>query len=282
MQIRPQETFPVLYQISDPSDAAIYYARAVMRNSVTGAIIKINNLNYLNLKRDAGNSRRFSALLQSPPDISGLGFWIDITVSLYNDSGYTIKNTTYQENIDKYLVAERWNVLFGGGGSGNSGPAKSTKDPLDYTKLTELIRSEISLLLPTNPESKVEEVISQGQEIKDLILATQVPAAPKIDLETHTKTILKEIGEYFKKIPEFDSKPLLKKIDSIKIPEPDLEKHFEKLLKEIRESFLVLQNSLSEKPDNSPAYIPDSRVRSLLGRSEVPVHLTNRVKDLTI
>jgi hypothetical protein len=141
IQIQPQQVFAIVRQLPDPSDTATYYVRAEIRNAQTDAIINIGANTYLNLT-DKG-SRRFIATFQAPADISGRGLLISIRTTVYTDSGYTTQSTTYNEEIETYLVMERFNPrdmlkimgpAFGDGG----GP------DINYKKIREIFTEELS------------------------------------------------------------------------------------------------------------------------------------------
>jgi hypothetical protein len=187
MQILPNAPFPIVYVISDPSDVATYYVRSVVRNSATGAIIKINNANFVNLTVDPTNSRRFSKLIQSPIDVSGNGFFIDVTTTVYTDSGYTTKSQIYQEDNVKYLVLQPWTTGLGLGGGG----WKPEGGGIDWKKIKELILEAFNELPTTElPNLDLSPVLIHTKQIKDMISEIPQPEKVNIDLESHTKRII--------------------------------------------------------------------------------------------
>lgn len=109
MQLQPQEYFTIVRQLQDPADVNTYYVQAVIRNARTDAVIDTINLT------DRG-SRRFSLPWQVPADTSGLGFYISVLTSVYTDSGRTTKSDQYGEEMETYLVDNRFRNLGGGGG----------------------------------------------------------------------------------------------------------------------------------------------------------------------
>jgi hypothetical protein len=210
LQISPQETFPIVYKLSDPNETDTYYVRAVVRNSVTGAIIKINGANFVNLTdRTSG---RFSTSVQAPHDASGLGFYIDVTITVYSDSGYTTKNQKYADVLDCYLVQARVNSSsLGGGGLG-----------FDYKKLKEIVIEALNSLPTTDvPETDLTPVTQRLGRILNLVEALEAREilTPE-SFAPHTDKIITTINKAIKNIPEVDVTPILEKLDSIEFPEP--------------------------------------------------------------
>lgn len=217
MQYRPQEAIPIVYLISDPNDSATYYVRSVMRNSGTGAIIKINGLNYKNLTVTAGNSRRFTGIVQAPSADAG-GLHIDITTTVYTDSGYTTIATGYQESLDLHLIQERWNTGYGTGAGGYTPKAPE----LDWAKMEALIIKVFNELPSTDiPETDLSGVYAQGDRIHEAIKAITIPEQKPIDLSEHTNKILSAVADHFTalKIPELDLSPVLDQIAALEFPE---------------------------------------------------------------
>lgn len=228
-QLSPQETFPIVYLISDPSDANTYYVRAVLRNSVSGAIIQVNGQNYVNLT-DLTN-RRFAQSIQAPNDPSGLGLYMDVTVSVYTDSGYTTKSDAYQEENAKYLVQQRWNQALGGGAGG----FVSTKEVVDYKRIAQIVL-EVFLGLPTTeiPAFDLSPVLARCDELCGLIEGVKMPEIPKIDLKPHTDSVVAALQLFARDLrqnmPKLDFQPVLDAISKIKFPEAkDYEQNFGKL-----------------------------------------------------
>lgn len=174
IQIQPQEQFPIVRKLGIPNDSNTYYVRAVLRNSITGVIIQVNGLNYVNLT-DTG-SQRFAKTISAPTDPSGNGLYVDITTSVYTDSGYTtLAFDTYSDELSSYLIQQRWNMALGMGGGGGEG--------ISYKKIREIVKEEVS---------KIEEVDLSG--VKGAIVAvaeqiTKLPKPEKLDLSPVLKKI---------------------------------------------------------------------------------------------
>lgn len=131
IQIQPQQNFAIVRQLPDPSDSTTYYVRAVIRNAMTDTLIATVNLT------DEGE-RRFIAVWKAIADISGQGTLISIRTSVYTDAAYSVISTTYTQEIETYLVLERFNPnvivsalgpALGGGGA-----------DIDYKKIKEIFK----------------------------------------------------------------------------------------------------------------------------------------------
>lgn len=110
VQLKPQQNFTVVRQISNHLDSGTYYVQAVIRNAYTDAVLATLNL-------DDKGSQRFSKNWQVPADVSGQGFYLSIVTSVYTDSGYTTKSENYGDEESTHLVAELpTGARFGGGG----------------------------------------------------------------------------------------------------------------------------------------------------------------------
>lgn len=236
-QLDPQETFPIVYVLSDPSDTGTYYVRAVLRNSVTGAIVRVAGLDYVNLTNLG--SRRFSKTIQAPNDASGLGTYIDITVSVYTDSGYTTKSDVYQEENTKYRIQQRWSPAMGnGGGYGTAGGSNAS---IDYKKLAEVVVEAFNSLPTTElPEVDLRGLYAQGDTLRELIKAIKMPEMKDVDLMPHTNMIISAMTTMMRELhlalPKLDLQPALDAIGAIDIPEgEDYKPHFDKLHAALKE-----------------------------------------------
>lgn len=157
MQIEPQTTLPILYQLVDPFDSTLYYVRAVVYDSTTGAVITTKNLT------SQGNGL-YKSTITAPADGSGLGRHIHVIINVYTDSGYTTNSDAYQRQIDKYVVKS--SLKFGGGGSGSD---------IDYDKIRKIFSGIIDAMLVTLTESikasktNLKPVLAQIQALQDAI-----------------------------------------------------------------------------------------------------------------
>lgn len=109
MNILPQSTLRIVRQLTDPLDSGTNYVQAVVRNSTSGDIVATINLT------DKTN-QRFTGEYTTPPDISGMGYYIDVTTSVYTDDAYTTLNTNYAIEAQTHFIHEQ-RVHMGGGGA---------------------------------------------------------------------------------------------------------------------------------------------------------------------
>jgi len=185
ISINSSERFPIVRKLSDPSDAGTYYVRAVVRNSITGATIGT-----VNLDNDGLSIQRFVGTFVAPTDASGQGLWIDVVTKVYSDSGYTTQDTVYSDEVESYLVAQRWNYNLGHDFAG--GPVGPD---IDYKRIKKIVEEVIGIpkevdLSPINnkldlidakikpvefPESDYSSIISAIAEVKNSIATLPGP-----------------------------------------------------------------------------------------------------------
>lgn len=181
MQLHPREQFTIVRQIEDHTDSNTYYVQAVVRNAKTDAVIDTVNL-------VARGGQRYSQNWLVPVDGSGQGFYISILTTVYEDSGHTSKSALYGEKIDIYLVQERMNVNFSGGGGGSD---------IDYKKVRKIIQEELEKL-PPYPETP--KTITKTEIVtKEIVKEVKVPHIVE-------KVVVKEVNvpQIVEKIKEVD------------------------------------------------------------------------------
>lgn len=218
MQIRPNAPLPIVYVISDPTDAGTYYVRSVIRNSATGAIIQILGLNYVNLTVSPSNSRRFSKTILTPQDSSNVGFYIDVTTTVYTDASYSTVSSNYQEENIKYLVLEPWSVGLGlGGGGWGSGDAKK-ESSFDYDKLLKLLEILIRKIIDETPLkdlkntdlvpvlSGIKEILGAHEKLESLptglnSLRSDIASRPKFE-KTNLSPVLEGLQSFLASMSE--------------------------------------------------------------------------------
>lgn len=169
MQIEPLYTLALSYQLSDPSDTGTYYVRAVLRNTLTSAVISTVNLT-------SQGSGRFTGNTLAPADPTGQGFHMDATITVYTDSGYTTPSDVYQKENRNYLVRTANRNLGGGGGGGTD---------VDYDKIQRLIKAEIAALVALLPkETDFSGVFASLEKLQESIDELPEPpeATPATDL----------------------------------------------------------------------------------------------------
>ena len=130
MQVEPQTPLPLVYQINDHMDASrdSYYVRAVVRDSLTGATIQSKNLSSAGL-----GTGRYTSQFGAPVDGTGLGRQIDVTTTVYSDSGYTTKHASYAEVLERWYVKSA-PVHYGGG---------NTSEDIDYARIEKILKKAV-------------------------------------------------------------------------------------------------------------------------------------------
>ena len=169
ISLSPREKFTIVRGLGDHTDATTYYVRAVIRNSRTDELIATVDLD------DSGDGLRFIKQWQVPADPSGQGFYIDITTSIYTDSGYTTKTTKYYDEYDTYLIAERMNPNLGFGGGTD----------VDYKKIQRMITEAVSGIPKAEkvsiPKIDLTTVLDAISDVQHAISSIDIPKAESID-----------------------------------------------------------------------------------------------------
>jgi hypothetical protein len=177
MILRPGEKFVIARGLGDHTDSGTYYVQATVRNARTDELLATVKLT------DRGN-RRFSSDYQVPWDSSGLGMYILVTTTVYEDSGYTTKSASYTEEFNEYLVDERQPQSTGGGAE------------IDYKKIRKIFSEEVEKL-PEPPEVEVDLQPIYGLLGKILQVCNEItmPEMPDMSgLEKELSTISKQIS----------------------------------------------------------------------------------------
>ncbi len=200
----PQRVFTVVRQITNHTDTATYYVRAVIRNAYTDAIIDTLNLT------DKGG-QRFKYDWQVPADPSGQGFYVSIVTSVYTDSGYTTKSENYGDEESTYLVSRNSTQgRLGGAGSG-----------VDSFTVRSIIQEELDkrkpepVTFPTIPtpkeyEMRWDEVFGAIAEVRDAIDRIQPTNLSTVYAQLDT---LKRAIEEKEVTPPTDLTPVLDKLN---------------------------------------------------------------------
>lgn len=186
ISIQPQSQFAIVRQLADHTDITTYYVQAVIRNSISDEIIDT-----INLTDKTGG--RFLKTWEVPADVSGFGFYIDITTSVYSDSGYTTKATAYGDELEDYLVFDRIKGSGGGGGGADI--------DVDYKKIEKILIKTIEPLtslknIDLGPVlKKIEGVINKVDGIK-IPPPENINLIPALEaIRRSEKNIVKSISE---------------------------------------------------------------------------------------
>jgi hypothetical protein len=266
--ILPGQSFTIVRQLGLPGDTATYYVQAVVKNSVTGAVIATVNL--------SGNSaQRYTGTFQAPADKTGLGTNIDITTSVYTDSGYTTPSQLYSIENTTYVVRDtsRW----GNGGGGLGGGSTSYSPDVDYEKIRKMILEAVASIVfpvfPEMPEHKETDLSGVMSKIESLESAIQgkdlSPIHEKVSaLHTFVQEKLEQIVETIHSKPEFKETDLSPILDAV---EDYFEDHKEMLkgsVSSLREDLMSkledldnLDTSLEELLTKTQEHLKRKRVR---------------------
>lgn len=215
MNILPQSTLRIVRQLSDPSDSDTYYVQAVVKNSATSAVLATVNLT------DEG-SQRFTGSYFTAPDASGNGYYIDVTTTVYTDSGYTTLSANYSRDTFTYHVFQE-QMHFGGGGA-----------EVNYDKIRKLIKEELAAQEKMEiPEQRdiTPEMLAVERRIKDVVLMSvqgiKMPEQVQPDLDRVIRDVNSKVDEAINTIllavdqkevtPEPDFTPVLGEIQSLPI-----------------------------------------------------------------
>lgn len=167
-QVNPNENIQLVYLFADTTDGNTYYVKAVMRDSITGAILAT-----VLLTQSPTNTRRFTGSIQAPGHNGSSAYYVDITITPYTDAGYITVAVAYPETLDLYQVAYRWSQALGSGGSGGA-------NGVDWSKFNASIAKQF------------------GDSIQEMLKSMPVPADP-IDAEALKSSIVKEIKGHLDK-----------------------------------------------------------------------------------
>lgn len=232
LQLNPRESFTIVRQIEDPSDATTYYVKAFVRNAKTDALLTTVTLT------DRGD-RRFSADYSVPADASGNGFWISILTSVYTDSGYTTRSTDYGDKMDTYLVQERYQF--------NPNYPIPVGPDLDYKRLRKIVEEEVKkIVIPDIPQpkeidlSEIKKAITDVERRIAIIKFPDIPVPEKINFTpviSKIDSLLEKIDGLPKEIPPY--------------PITDLSPVFTTLKEEVKK--------LEDKLNNLESYNQESR-----------------------
>lgn len=176
MQISPLQALPVAYETSIPGDTTLYYVQAVLRDTASSAVLQA-----LNLKNVSSTPNRYVGSFNGSnlTDASGLGHAVDVTITVYTDSGYSVLSPNYQILQTSYMVLQPWINNLGMGGGLN----------IDYDKLQKMfdgkkmdnaeIGNELSRRIPKFDYSKISEATETSRSALSAELRGHVEALSK-------------------------------------------------------------------------------------------------------
>lgn len=262
MILHPREYFTIVRQLDDPNDSGTYFVQAKIYNARTDTL-----LDTVNLTDRTG--QRFSEPWQTPADPSGLGFYISISTRVYVDASYATLSDAYRQEIQTYLIDDRFRGMLGGGGS-----------DVDYKKVRTIFKEVLAdFNFPTVDLDPVLEAIkalgvgkilewtkSQGEKmqsalkrlggIREAVDAIEIPEMPEI--------------------PVTDLSPVLLAIDNIPEPEPvdlsGVEKGMEDLKKVLQsdslKELITAADALQKVLDSDELKKAAEKIPELAGSTE--------------
>lgn len=248
MQLHPREKFIITRQLQNPYITDTFYVRAVVRNSKTDTIIAT-----LDLEDQTG--QRFTKEWLVPSDPTGLGFYISIITSVYDDSGYTTKSQNYGDEETTFLVQDRyiWNPNYPAGAD------------IDYKRIKKMIDDAVkSIVIPPPLEQKVVTVT------KEVVREVRVPEVRVVESQRSPdlSPVLKAIEAVGNKVddkpvtqvPEqkiVDLRPVIEKIESVS---GDLVKKMDNIKVEIK----IANPMVEAKASSVKSPIQDERITKLI------------------
>lgn len=162
MQANPLESIKLAYLIGDTGDSTTYYVQAVMRDSGTGTTLATTNL--------TGSGRRFTGSIKAPADTTGRGRWVDITYTVYTDTGYSVLSG-YPEQVFSYRVQEQISaaLLAAGATSRDVAMGAGSGDDINYKKIKSIFVEALKVA--------VTELQTSMQKAVDSIEPAEAPEA---------------------------------------------------------------------------------------------------------
>lgn len=233
LTIAPQKPFLVDIKLNNPSDTDTHYARAIIKNSLSGVILDSLDLD------DQGN-RYFSKEWITPADVSGTGLQISIDITVYDDSGYSSESLVYGTLHETYIIREMPSPRMGFAGGSSLGAGKIE---IDYEKVKIIIR-EVLAEMPVQEYKEIDlnpvlEALNSLQSDNTLFKVIN-------DLEEHLNSLEEKIGLIKLDIPE-DLKNMPQKVSSFEDYRDDLHKFIENLSINSRKDLEDIRRLLRKK-----------------------------------
>ena len=213
MILRPQRYFTVVRQITNHTDTATYYVRAVIRDARTDEILATLNL-------DDKGGQRFTKTWLVCADPSGQGRDISIVTSVYTDTGYTTKSENYGDEENTHLVED--NQHLGRGGAGNGGIDARTVKRI----VTEVVEAHHEKMKEEKKDDTddIDDVLPTPEpidfsEVLGAIRGLETKLKPKEVKPVDLRPIAKGLNDLAQKIedkevtPATDLSPVLEKLD---------------------------------------------------------------------
>lgn len=284
MNINPNTNLRIVRQLADPYDLGTNYVRAVVRNSATGAVLETINLT------DEG-SQRFAGYYHTDADPSGVGYYIDVTTTVYTDAGYTTKSENYQVEAKTYNVIQQFGPGMGLGGGGAD---------VNYEKVRRIVQEELAKLVIPEPATLPDltpVLLGLEQRLTKSVGAIKIPEQKDVDLEPVLQEVRSSVDNAINTLllavdakevtPATDISPVLEAINDFKatdlqaginavqgILEPlegllerqrTVEASIDTSQQAAQEFLGTLSNRKKVEPEVSPEELSRARARKLFG-----------------
>jgi len=249
IQLTPGEKFVISRQLPRPTDSNTYYLRAYIRKDSTDELIATVDL-------EDKEEQRFRGEWYVPnyPEPN----FITITTKVFTDENYTTESNLYGRTDEKYLIQQRWSMVFGGGGGGAA---------ISYQKIKEIIQDEIKKI--KIPEAKnitkyntiQEKVEINLKPITDLIreVKNEITILGGKSNKKDFQEVLNRVGEIESaltfaikgiKIPkEADLSPVLKEFNDLKVNLLEYVKETGETIKLAEEELNQIKEKLKKRRD---------------------------------
>lgn len=224
IQVNPNETIALVYQLNDPNDfATTFYIRATIRNSISGATLTTKDLTVV-------SNGRYTSSYQVP-NFNELQF--DITTDIYEDSGYTSRSLKYSVETARYIADQRWNIGLGGARAG-----------IGRETVKEVVTEALGALLGAMPSSETKiKYVNYGEFVKGFeALRSSIEALPKPERVDFSPVLteLRKVSGQIGQLPKFeptDLSPVISAIHALDLSR--LEDRTGEVLKAIKDFFIT-------------------------------------------
>ncbi len=208
--IAPVKPFLVDKHLNNPSDTGTYYCRATITNSISGVVLATFNLT------DYGN-KYFAKEWVTPNDASGTGLQITVSITVYDDAGYTTESVVYGTDKVTYIVRDLAGTRVMGGYAGPGGRG-GVGTNIDYSLIKRMIDEAVAkIVIPEQKEFEQEKyddssIHDRLDEIENCILVLNEKPEPEDKSEEVVEKILsapefkllRELPEGFKEAEKSD------------------------------------------------------------------------------
>lgn len=273
IQLTPQEKYPITRQLEDPTDVNVYYVQAVITQSGNDKVIATVKMPHISGQRYRAN---WEVLVPE-------NTFIDIVVTVYTDSNYSVLSQIYGVQADTYIVQTRWGIQF------IQYPAQPTV--VDYEKIDKLINKALEGIGIEIPDVDYEGMHEKlFKRISDAIGSIQMPEYKPQDLGPLISR-LDKLHNSIKNLPlpkEVDLSDLTDSISGLHALHKDIEgavtAHAATLKKSIAEHGEKLLGAAEEIQKNMPSQFfvpaPPRKTKTETKESASKNAFESRIKNL--